>query len=866
MPHKQIMEYMPTVKEYRIKLDELANQWNLLSLLGQMSNIGISMSETREGFNELNEKLLERLCIESLKKLVGQMEAKAQVSVDIVIRNLFERTADIGFLATDDDIRRFITFLAQRDSITAKNDEGAENNWLKQKKEYENQIIDRFNEYVKKYSVYSNIILLDTHGKVLAQLDNQNKIEKSNDPIIKVALNSNDDYVESYKYSDLNPSQERSLTYSFRITKNNDKLSEAIGVLVLVFKFDDEMQGVFENLLDANDPMELLLLDSQGVVIQSSDIYHIPIGAKMQKVCEDEYKIVKFAGREYIAKTCSTKGYQGFFGLGWYGHAMIPLDLAFESKTDQAIAVEATTLESILESSSVFPDDLKTIPFEAEKVQKELDVTVWNGNVQIANTKSSGENSFSKSLLNEISKTGLKTKQIFKDSIANLNQTVISSFLEECSFQAFLAIDIMDRNLYERANDCRWWALTSYFRQILANDEVSNEQKQRAKEILIYINNLYTVYTNLFIYDKNGQIIAVSNENEQHLVGTKLRQNWLDKTLELDSTQKYIVSPFEKTPLYNDAHTYIYNAAIKDGDGKNIGGIGIVFDATPEFEAMLVDALPTHSESIKSFALFATKDKKIIASTDKSFTVGATIDIEDVFFQLTNAQRFSKIIEFQKSYYVVGSAMSAGYREYKQSDDYKNDVVALVFVQIASVQNKIGTKEKKTFDAVTYPQLQQNEPSVEISTFYIQDKLFGLESSSIVCSLTNQNITKIIGVDDNFLGVITYKGKTVSIIDISSMLDIKIEYKKDENYIVLVKTQSGSMFGIVVSLVKDSPEIPLRCIDAINERLSNSGLTKAIIRPENNDERKEMLSILNLDAIYERFHVAPDFSKEKSQR
>jgi len=43
------------------------------------------------------------------------MEAKAQVAVDIVIRNLFERTADIGFLATDDDIREFIRFVKSRD-------------------------------------------------------------------------------------------------------------------------------------------------------------------------------------------------------------------------------------------------------------------------------------------------------------------------------------------------------------------------------------------------------------------------------------------------------------------------------------------------------------------------------------------------------------------------------------------------------------------------------------------------------------------------------------------------------------------------------------------------------------------------------
>jgi hypothetical protein len=31
--------------------------------------------------------------------------------------------------------------------------------------------------------------------------------------------------------------------------------------------------------------------------------------------------------------------------------------------------------------------------------------------------------------------------------------------MADCLSGASLAINIMDRNLYERANDCRWWAL-----------------------------------------------------------------------------------------------------------------------------------------------------------------------------------------------------------------------------------------------------------------------------------------------------------------------------------------------------------------------------------------------------------------------
>ena len=41
------------------------------------------------------------------KKAVLSLRSDARVTIDILIRNLFERTADIGFLATDSEIRRF---------------------------------------------------------------------------------------------------------------------------------------------------------------------------------------------------------------------------------------------------------------------------------------------------------------------------------------------------------------------------------------------------------------------------------------------------------------------------------------------------------------------------------------------------------------------------------------------------------------------------------------------------------------------------------------------------------------------------------------------------------------------------------------
>lgn len=163
----------------------------------------------------------------------------------------------------------------------------------------------------------------------------------------------------------------------------------------------------------------------------------------------------------------------------------------------------------------------------------------------------------------------------------------------------------MDRNLYERANDCRWWALTSKFKEILAKEEqIEQHDKDTISSILEYINELYTVYTNLFIYDINGNILAVSNNSEKDIVGTKLSQNWVKQTLTLKDSSKYCVSPFERTPLYNNQSTYIYGAAITDENTHNVlGGIGIVFDSTDQFKDMLRDALPQNEGGTRGIFL-----------------------------------------------------------------------------------------------------------------------------------------------------------------------------------------------------------------------------------------------------------------------
>jgi len=100
-----IIKHIEDVDKYREELGRLSSSWDIFALLGQLGDINIDIGKTKENFLNLTSILLNHLSEQTLKKVTQEMKFKSQVAIDVVIRNLFERTADIGFLATDDDIR-----------------------------------------------------------------------------------------------------------------------------------------------------------------------------------------------------------------------------------------------------------------------------------------------------------------------------------------------------------------------------------------------------------------------------------------------------------------------------------------------------------------------------------------------------------------------------------------------------------------------------------------------------------------------------------------------------------------------------------------------------------------------------------------
>jgi chemotaxis signal transduction protein len=851
-----LARFMSGLHEDKDRLRDIQSVYDNLTLLGQLLCSGTDITAMRNDYGTLATVLLDQLAQELRKKAVLGLGSNARVAIDVLIRNLFERTADIGFLATDSEIRNFAQASAGEPAGV---DAGGRRSAL----------ISRFAEYVGKYSVYHNIMLFAVDGRLLVQLDENNPVTTSSDPLIGESLTTEKAYVETFRATDLLPGQDSPLVYSYRVMSEDGRFP--VGVLCLCFRFQDECRRIFRNLVSDDDWSVITLLSPDGRIIASSDIYQFPIGAKLERVLDEECRIVRFAGREYLATTRETKGYQGYGGPGWVAHVLSPLGHAFEMAVARELEhVPQDILRGVLETSTLFSPELRNIPVRAASIQNQLNQAVWNGNIWLTRDVNARNSSFAKVLLWEIGSTGIRTRKVFIESTTNLYQTVVSSVLRDCSAQASLAIEVMDRNLYERANDCRWWALTAAFRDALSRlRQGESPPLEPLSEILRTINGLYTVYSNLVLFDASGRIVAVSNPVYAGMIGQTLPHDWARQTLGLPDTDSYCVSPFSPSPLYDERPTYVYSAAIREiGTGSAtgtapVGGIAIVFDAAPQFAAMLHDALPRGEDgSIAegAFAVFAERDGTVIASTDETLSCGMRLEIPREFLDVQQAAGCSNIIAFRDRYYALGSRLSVGYREYKsERDSYRNNVVALIFVPLS--RTTAGAADAGSMRCMSHEnQLERRvggDDCVEMATFYINRSWYGIRVEHALAAIEKTVITGMPGMPPWVRGCIMHHQQALPVLDLSSFLAAsqgKAATCTESEQIVLIHLPEHQVsYGILVDSLGEILDVPRSRIEPIPQMISDAlPLTESLVRPHEDDLDKRILVVLSAEQLLRR--------------
>lgn len=233
-----------------------------------------------------------------------RLSEMAQSLVQLIVRNLYERTADVRWWATDSAPVRCLETADEVDRRTA---------------EQRLALINRF------YSVYLNLVLVDHSGRVVAcsrpeAYPGLKGKDLSASDWVRKALQSasGDEYIaDSIRYDAEH--QRLVAVYAAAVREGGRVDGKPMGALGVYFNWEEQSRVIVcdePNLTPAEWPVcRVLLLDQDLRIIAASDganllqKFSLKHGGKQKGVYDANGELVAFA---------RTIGYQEYDGLGWY--------------------------------------------------------------------------------------------------------------------------------------------------------------------------------------------------------------------------------------------------------------------------------------------------------------------------------------------------------------------------------------------------------------------------------------------------------------------------------------------------------------------------------------------------------------------
>ncbi len=196
---------------------------------------------------------------------------------------------------------------------------------------------------------------------------------------------------------------------------------------------------------------------------------------------------------------------------------------------------------------------------------------------------------------------------------------------------ALNVIEIIDRNLYERSCDVRWWATDSAVVACVEDSTAANIKHACAR--LNTILKSYTVYIDLCIANVEGIVIACGKPDVyQQAIGRDVsKTKWFADALQTRSGEDYAVAEVRKISDLNGAQSATYATAIRAGghsNGRIIGVLGISFDWAPQAGAIVKGVRLSEAERDSTRVLIVDARHRVIAASDDAGLLSEIYDLK----------------------------------------------------------------------------------------------------------------------------------------------------------------------------------------------------------------------------------------------
>ncbi|WP_192036068.1 cache domain-containing protein [Halomonas sp. YLGW01] len=275
-----------------------------------------------------------------------------------------------------------------------------------------------------------------------------------------------------------------------------------------------------------------------------------------------------------------------------------------------------------------------------EEIMQRTEILALNARIEAARAGSAGaafgvvaqEMGSVSSGINRIAKEFRAEVEAHTQSIEEAGAAMITEFRgQRLTDLAFNAVEIIDRNLFERSCDVRWWATDSAVVAAAASPG-DPHRLDYASSRLATILRSYTVYLDLWITDTQGNVIANGRPDQYpQAVGSNVsQQGWFRDAMATANGDAFTVADIDRNPQLENAAVATYATAIRrDGEqnGAAIGVLGIFFDWSPQAQTVVDGVGLTEEERAHSRVMLLDAQHRIIAdsrgpaSLDETFSL-----------------------------------------------------------------------------------------------------------------------------------------------------------------------------------------------------------------------------------------------------
>lgn len=330
------------------------------------------------------------------------------------------------------------------------------------------------------------------------------------------------------------------------------------------------------------------------------------------------------------------------------------------------------TLEEVVEFTDLIAEKLNMAIDKVNDVNHKTHVLSVNASIEAARAGTHGRPfGIVATNMSELSETTSKITDAMKNDtqeiikVGNLIKTQSKEFrASRLSNMALVNIDLIDRNLYERTADVRWWATDASVVGALYSK--TQDAYDFASKRLGVILQAYTVYYDLVIADVNGNIIANGNPEKFPSRGTNVSDSrWFVSAMNTKNSSQYGFESVHRSGLVSNNLSLIYSAAVRengDSRGNIIGVLGVIFN-WESLSQTVIDHTPISEDEKKNTRICIVDDSGLILADSEGKMLRENLDF-DQKTSLFSEKKNHTFIEYGGLNCCIAHALSPGFEGY----------------------------------------------------------------------------------------------------------------------------------------------------------------------------------------------------------